>query len=991
MRTSALTIYDGKFWDVGSSATFQDYKGEHIALPVSRFSNQLYRNIVVSPIVEFSSGFIPVALYASELKIKTPVQYWPEQFSYFSKKSFTSDYSFVTFQYSHKPNLLKSGTVIDKEEYVELPEIITERTRELADSLTQGLQTPYEKAKAIEQYLYSTYTYDLEYERAPTGVEPTDWFLFTEKRGVCINFNSAFVILARSAGIPARLVTGYAIRPVYEIQEVSTRQAHAWAEVPFQYFGWITFDATPSDNVPLIDDTIRKSGIVTETVIAEYKTTARKGYNLEVKGNVTAIDGKPVNGMTVEIFINEVKEKGGQLIGEGTVINGQFTIPCNINNEVNVGNYQLIAHARGNKVYAESWSDPELIIISDTVLEINLPVNAVVDEPVLIGCTLKEELGNPIPNMDITIRVSDGSLPVNLVTDENGNVSLNHVFREFGYINISVAFKGAEFFTSSEIETDIKVMMPTVLKLDVSDEAFPNTIVNISGNLNTERDEPLSDSKVQIFIDGVQEYSATTDTSGAFSLSHTFPSSGVYIIEARYRGSNFYLDSNDRVTINILDIVIDLDTDDVFIRKSDMKVSGRISTRNGAVTGEIIEISFDNTKIAELETGNSGNFKADYHVKSDTVLGKHFVSYQLEKYDRTRVQEVSVKSKTSMKAVVPEKTLKGSQFFIPVTLYDDNGRGIIGKDVIIREYFRYGPTDENGIVEIDTVVSEEEEGDSVSFDCIFEEDEFYLSSSISINIPLETASFPWWILVIVTVLIVTSISGYVVWQQKRLKQSEFGEKRLEITVSEFENPEPAADETDSNKTYMEIHLPQIKRPLPDVWGLDEELTIQFRIINSNKQPVKNVSLSVFIDSYQIAEPKTDNSGQAVITYLFRSSGEFTVQCRFDGIDELKASENNRTIRIVDYREEIVGLYETLKEWTETFGMVIPPNSTPRTNEIRLIREFKGINAVSVDTFLRNFEEADYSSHSIVRKHYEEAFLSLTKIKDSYGGEDEQGD
>jgi transglutaminase-like putative cysteine protease len=63
--------------------------------------------------------------------------------------------------------------------------------------------------------------------------EPVDGFLFGERRGFCEHYASAFVVLMRAAGIPARVVTGYQggeMNPRGGYMIVRQSDAHAWAE-----------------------------------------------------------------------------------------------------------------------------------------------------------------------------------------------------------------------------------------------------------------------------------------------------------------------------------------------------------------------------------------------------------------------------------------------------------------------------------------------------------------------------------------------------------------------------------------------------------------------------------------------------------------------------------------------------------------------------------------------------------------------------------------
>ena len=76
--------------------------------------------------------------------------------------------------------------------------------------------------------------------------EPVDQFLFDTRRGFCEHYASAFVVLLRAAGIPARIVTGYQggeMNPNGGYMIVRQSDAHAWAEA---LLGgqWVRFDPT---------------------------------------------------------------------------------------------------------------------------------------------------------------------------------------------------------------------------------------------------------------------------------------------------------------------------------------------------------------------------------------------------------------------------------------------------------------------------------------------------------------------------------------------------------------------------------------------------------------------------------------------------------------------------------------------------------------------------------------------------------------------------
>lgn len=197
--------------------------------------------VLMYPIVK---GNLLTALYTEEVNAPTELRYYNES-HLFGTSETIQKYAFKAVHYVFPESVLKEAKTIVSEQYLQTPDV-SERVLELARNITQGIEGDYLKAKAIESYLRTHYEYDENAPPAPEGIDPLEWFLFHSKRGVCLDFNTAFVILARLNGIPARLVTGYLITETPVEQAVYPNQAHAWAEVPFEGLGWVTFDATPS-------------------------------------------------------------------------------------------------------------------------------------------------------------------------------------------------------------------------------------------------------------------------------------------------------------------------------------------------------------------------------------------------------------------------------------------------------------------------------------------------------------------------------------------------------------------------------------------------------------------------------------------------------------------------------------------------------------------------------------------------------------------------
>lgn len=127
----------------------------------------------------------------------------------------------------------------------------TARTDALAAQIVSeaGATNTFDAAWAIQQYLRATFPYQLNSEETPKGQDAVDFFLFGKKVGRCEEFATSMVVMLRSQGIPARLVSGF--RSGTETDALGDfvyrgTQLHTWVEVYFPKLGWIAFEPTPS-------------------------------------------------------------------------------------------------------------------------------------------------------------------------------------------------------------------------------------------------------------------------------------------------------------------------------------------------------------------------------------------------------------------------------------------------------------------------------------------------------------------------------------------------------------------------------------------------------------------------------------------------------------------------------------------------------------------------------------------------------------------------
>lgn len=141
---------------------------------------------------------------------------------------------------------------------LQLPAGFNPRTATLARQWRQEAGSNDEAVvRRALQWITTDFSYTLDTPVA--GRDPIDEFLFGYKAGFCEHFSSAFVVLMRNAGIPARVVTGFAggtRNRVGDYWVVRRMDAHAWAEVWLPQRGWVRVDPTAAVAPERILDTL---------------------------------------------------------------------------------------------------------------------------------------------------------------------------------------------------------------------------------------------------------------------------------------------------------------------------------------------------------------------------------------------------------------------------------------------------------------------------------------------------------------------------------------------------------------------------------------------------------------------------------------------------------------------------------------------------------------------------------------------------------------
>lgn len=160
-------------------------------------------------------------------------------------------YSVEAYLYSEAAIRARLNDSVDEaatEGCLQLPDNVEAGVYELTAEITQGCETDYDKAIAIERWLKENCVYTLSPDYPKLNRDFVSQFLLDTREGYCSYFASAMAVMCRIAGVPARYVEGYSARMNGMNSVVLTGEnAHAWVEVYLGGVGWIAFDPSGGD------------------------------------------------------------------------------------------------------------------------------------------------------------------------------------------------------------------------------------------------------------------------------------------------------------------------------------------------------------------------------------------------------------------------------------------------------------------------------------------------------------------------------------------------------------------------------------------------------------------------------------------------------------------------------------------------------------------------------------------------------------------------
>lgn|GEM_PF-5237207 len=939
LRTGVLTRYEDGVW-LREDAKLRSYNGEMLDLPQSYADSIMVNTLTVKPL-RAMEDVLPVPHDTFQLIVNggQPLEYSRDHQTFRAGSTVQEEYWATYLVQEFSEDELRNAYVYASEEEVLLPEDLDPRISRLADLVVQGASKPGEKAMAIQEFLRTNYLYDVEYAPAPPGEDPVAWFLFHSKTGVCTHFNSAFVLMARSVGLPARMVTGFLIDPLESFQTVHANQAHAYAEVRMFGAEWIAFDAVPGAGMADRPEEQSISGTLFEDldgdifhhpaepgmanwtvalydrhgVIADLVRTDSEGRYLF---NLTS-DG-PTEWVTVRPLFPE-----GWSPGKGSAFTFEVVSQPLV---MDFPYYMWQAHG-GIGTVTTIAAAPDVVLAG-------IPFS-------IAGTVMNGTEGAQAERVQVFLSEQSTGTPRWVCGEGAANGGAFNISCLVppdlppGDYRLIARTLGDFLYAPSEDDVGVMVMESSVLTLNGADLPLVGaesayTVRLVTGGSGA----PVADADISVTMAG-QVHQVRTGADGTATVVLYFHQQGETVLNATYAGEDGRQGDSVELVVRAVIPMVEL-APTILVRNETTMVIGAVTGDDIPLPDSVVQFRLEGDDLAEEDrmavtatTDQQGMFMIPITLSREVGLGEHLAVVTLSTLDE--LETVRVMARPALAVAVDSGSLKAS-------LLDDRDNGLAGQtlEMTVMGQVHSVLTDEAGVASL-PLPAGAEGNCTVAFAGTTD----LLNAETTVPLTVPEAISPW-----IVALPVLAVAAVVL---------SFGGRKEQPTSAPAPTPVPAVREVAGPYT---VSSPSIPSPLPLVWAAGEPIPLI--ISGATKGAV------VRLDGTEVGRLGPDGAVEIIL-------GPGSHALEVEGEEGLTRVE----VRGVDYREEIGRLFdEAVARW-KAVQTGLTDDLTPREMLAALSPGDRPPEAAERVAGL--VEKALYSDHPVGRADYEAMYLSLREV------------
>jgi len=349
---------------------------------------------------------------------------------------------------------------------------------------------------------------------------------------------------------------------------------------------------------------------LTHTNIELYNLNpATKGSTVKLSGKLLS-NGVGVKNMSVTVSVD------GKNFTASTYSSGYFTVNYTV---TSYDSQKVDFKFAGNANYASCSNSTTLQVKQPTTIEIYKLSTASKGSTVkLSGKLLSNGVG--VKNMSVTVSVDGKNFTAS--TYSSGYFTVNYTVTSYDSQKVDFKFAGNANYASCSNSTTLQVKQPTTIEIYKLSTASKGSTVKLSGKLLS-NGAAVKGVTVTVTVGG-NKYTATTYSSGYFTVNYTVTSYDPQTVKFTFAGNSNYESKTNSTTLKVKQpTTIELYSMSTVKVGSTIKVSGKLLSNGAGVKNQKVVIKINSNSFTAT-TYSSGYFTINYTV---TALGTNNITF----------------------------------------------------------------------------------------------------------------------------------------------------------------------------------------------------------------------------------------------------------------------------------------------------------------------------------------------------------------------------
>jgi len=357
------------------------------------------------------------------------------------------------------------------------------------------------------------------------------------------------------------------------------------------------------------------------------KTTVDVGQNanllLKIDNGLSGTNYYGADGGNVTVKLNGkvLTDANGKNI-TGTIHNGNITFKFTVPSQL-VGSNNISFIYSGDSTFKSATKTYNNAFIVNNLKNTNIELYNL--NPALKGSTVKlsgKLLSNGAAVKGVPVTVTVDGKNYTATTYSSGYFTVNHTITSYASQTVKFTFAGYANYASSQNSTTLKVKQPTTIAIYKLSTATKGSTVKLSGKLLS-NGAAVKGVTVTVTVGG-NNYTATTYSSGYFTVNYTVTSYDPQTVKFTFAGNSNYESKTNSTTLKVKQpTTIELYSMSTVKVGSTIKVSGKLLSNGAGVKNQNVVVKVNNNSYT-AKTYSSGYFTINYTV---TNVGTNNVTF----------------------------------------------------------------------------------------------------------------------------------------------------------------------------------------------------------------------------------------------------------------------------------------------------------------------------------------------------------------------------